>query len=148
MQYTRLGSTGLKVSRICLGTMTYGSSRWRHWVYDEAESLPFFKQALESGINFFDTADFYSIGVCEEVVGKALKEYANRDEIVLASKLFYSMSDEHYEFVRAMLLETQWKGVSPISGKPSNVPTNLSGDMPAVGFFWVSDVRQIFRVVD
>lgn len=94
MQYTRLGMSGLKVSRICLGTMTYGSSEWRNWVYDEEDSLPFFKQALEKGINFFDTADFYSYGVCEEVVGKALKKYAKRDEIVLASKLYYAMSDD------------------------------------------------------
>ena len=94
MQYTRLGSTGMKVSHICLGTMTFGSSKWRNWVYEEEESLPFFKHALEQGINFFDTADFYSIGVCEEVVGKALKEFANRDEVVLASKLYYAMSDD------------------------------------------------------
>ena len=74
--------------------MTYGSSKWRNWVYGEEESLPFFKQALEQGINFFDTADFYSIGECEKVVGKALKKYAKRDEIVLASKLYYAMSDD------------------------------------------------------
>ena len=74
--------------------MTYGSSQWRNWVYDEEESLPFFKQALEQGINFFDTADFYSVGVCEEIVGKALKQYAKRDEVVLASKLYYAMSDD------------------------------------------------------
>jgi aryl-alcohol dehydrogenase-like predicted oxidoreductase len=94
MKYIRLGSTGMKVSRICLGTMTYGSSKWRNWVLNEEESLPFIKHALEQGINFFDTADFYSIGVCEEVVGKALKQFANREEIVLASKLYYAMSDD------------------------------------------------------
>jgi aryl-alcohol dehydrogenase (NADP+) len=74
--------------------MTYGSSKWRNWVLNEEESLPFIKHALEQGINFFDTADFYSIGVCEEVVGKALKQFANREEIVLASKLYYAMSDD------------------------------------------------------
>ena len=67
MQYANLGSTGLKVSRICLGTMTYGSSKWRPWVLDEDASRPLIKQALEGGINFFDTADMYSLGASEEV---------------------------------------------------------------------------------
>ena len=63
MQYVNLGKTGLKVSRLCLGTMTYGSREWREWVLTEEESRPFIKRALESGINFFDTADMYSLGV-------------------------------------------------------------------------------------
>ncbi|HLL47686.1 MAG TPA: aldo/keto reductase, partial [Longimicrobiaceae bacterium] len=63
MQYTQLGATGLTVSRICLGCMSYGSSHWRPWVLDEAESRPFFRRAVEAGINFFDTADMYSLGV-------------------------------------------------------------------------------------
>ena len=63
------GKTGLKVSRICLGTMTYGASKWRDWVLDEQEARPFFKRAIELGINFFDTADMYSLGVSEEVPG-------------------------------------------------------------------------------
>ena len=71
MQYVNLGSTGLKVSRICLGTMTYGSSQWRPWVLDEDASRPLIKQALEGGINFFDTADMYSLGASEEVLGRA-----------------------------------------------------------------------------
>jgi aryl-alcohol dehydrogenase (NADP+) len=87
MDYVRLGSTGLKVSRLCLGCMTYGSTKWRPWVLDEAQSLPFFKRALEAGINFFDTADVYSQGESERVTGKALKEYARRHEIVLATKV-------------------------------------------------------------
>ena len=87
MDYVRLGNTGLKVSRLCLGCMTYGSSKWRPWVLDEAESLPFFKRALEAGINFFDTADVYSQGESERVTGKALKEYAKRHEVVLATKV-------------------------------------------------------------
>ncbi|SUZ91495.1 uncharacterized protein METZ01_LOCUS44349, partial [marine metagenome] len=74
MDYVNLGSTGLKVSRICFGTMTYGDPTWRNWVLPEDESRPFFKRALEYGINFFDTADMYSIGVTEEIVGRALKE--------------------------------------------------------------------------
>jgi 1-deoxyxylulose-5-phosphate synthase len=87
MDYVRLGQTGLKVSRLCLGCMTYGSSKWRPWVLDEEESLPFFKRALEAGINFFDTADVYSVGESERVTGKALKEYAKRHELVIATKV-------------------------------------------------------------
>lgn len=93
MDYVRLGSTGLKVSRLCLGTMTYGTPQWRPWVLDEAASRPFIKRAIEHGINFFDTADMYSRGVSEQVVGRALKEYAKRDEIVLATKVFYPVED-------------------------------------------------------
>jgi 1-deoxyxylulose-5-phosphate synthase len=89
MDYVRLGASGLKVSRLCLGTMTYGTPAWRPWVLDESASRPFIKRALEHGINFFDTADMYSRGVSEQVVGRALKEYAKRDEIVLATKVFY-----------------------------------------------------------
>jgi len=87
MDYVRLGNTGLKVSRLCLGCMTYGSSKWRPWVLDEEASMPFFKAAIEKGINFFDTADVYSQGESERVTGKALKEYAKRHEIVLATKV-------------------------------------------------------------
>ncbi len=93
MDYVRLGSTGLKVSRLCLGTMTYGTPAGRKWVLDEATSRPFIKRALEHGINFFDTADMYSRGVSEQVVGRALKDYAKREEIVLATKVFYPVDD-------------------------------------------------------
>lgn len=93
MQYVNLGRTGLKVSRICLGMMTYGSSQWRDWVLDEEASRPFVQRALELGINFFDTADVYSLGVSEEVTGRALRDFAKRDEIVLATKVFNPMSD-------------------------------------------------------
>jgi aryl-alcohol dehydrogenase (NADP+) len=92
MDLVNLGSTGLKVSKICLGCMTYGSPQWRDWVLPEKDSLPFFKRALEAGINFFDTADVYSNGVSEEVTGRALKEFgANREHAVVATKLFGSM---------------------------------------------------------
>jgi aryl-alcohol dehydrogenase (NADP+) len=91
MQYVRLGSSGLKVSRLCLGTMTYGSSKWRPWVLDDEASRPFFRQALEAGINFFDTADMYSDGASEEVTGRALKEMAKRHEVVIATKVFNPM---------------------------------------------------------
>jgi 1-deoxyxylulose-5-phosphate synthase len=93
MEYVRLGRTGLKVSRVCLGTMTYGTPEWRPWVLGEAASRPFFKRALEHGINFFDTADMYSRGVSEAVVGRALKEMARRDAIVVATKVFYPVGD-------------------------------------------------------
>ena len=93
MEYVRLGRTGLKVSRLCLGTMTYGTPAWRPWVLDEAASRPFFARALEHGINFFDTADMYSRGVSEEVVGRALKEMARRDQVVVATKVFYPVAD-------------------------------------------------------
>ena len=89
MQYVRLGQTGLKVSRICLGTMAYGDpTKGNHpWCMSEEEGRPFFRQAIEAGLNFFDTANVYSEGVCEEITGRALKEFARRDEIVLATKV-------------------------------------------------------------
>ena len=93
MEYVRLGRTGLKVSRICLGTMTYGTPQWRPWVLDEAASRPFIARAVELGITFFDTADMYSRGESERVVGRALKEFARRDQIVLATKAFYPVTD-------------------------------------------------------
>jgi aryl-alcohol dehydrogenase-like predicted oxidoreductase len=91
MEYVRLGTTGLKVSRICLGTMTYGSPKWRDWVLDEDKARPFYKRALEKGINFFDTADIYSLGASEEVTGRALRDFARRDEVVVATKVFNRM---------------------------------------------------------
>jgi aryl-alcohol dehydrogenase-like predicted oxidoreductase len=94
MQYVTLGRTGLKVSRICLGTMTYGTSQWRPWVLDEEPSRPFIRRALELGINFFDTADMYSLGVSEEVLGRALKDFATRDKVVVATKVFFPMSED------------------------------------------------------
>jgi aryl-alcohol dehydrogenase-like predicted oxidoreductase len=94
MDYVRLGSTGLKVSRICLGCMTYGAPSWRDWVLDEAQSRPFLKRALEGGINFFDTADMYSLGASEEVVGRAMKDFAGgRENVVIATKVYFPMRD-------------------------------------------------------
>ncbi len=93
MQYVNLGRTGLKVSRLCLGTMTYGDPAWRSWVLTEEASRPFIQRALEHGVNFFDTADMYSRGASEEVVGRALRDFARRDEVVLATKAFFPMSD-------------------------------------------------------
>jgi aryl-alcohol dehydrogenase (NADP+) len=92
MELVNLGTTGLKVSKICLGCMTYGSPEKREWVLDEAASQPFFRQAAEAGINFYDTADAYSDGKSEEVTGRALKEYAgSREDYVLATKVFMPM---------------------------------------------------------
>ena len=93
MDYVRLGSTGLKVSRLCFGTMTYGTPVWRPWVLDEAASQPFYQKAFESGINFFDSADMYSRGVSEEVLGRAVKKFARREEVVIATKVFYPVTD-------------------------------------------------------
>lgn len=94
MEYVRLGKTGLKVSRICLGAMTYGSPKWRDWVLDEEASKPFIQRALEAGINFFDTADMYSVGASEEVLGRALKEFGpSRENMVVATKVFNPMGE-------------------------------------------------------
>jgi aryl-alcohol dehydrogenase-like predicted oxidoreductase len=92
MQYVNLGRTGLKVSRICLGMMTYGSKKWREWVLEEEASRPFIQRALEMGINFFDTADVYSLGVSEEITGRALRDFARREEVVIATKVFFDMN--------------------------------------------------------
>jgi 1-deoxyxylulose-5-phosphate synthase len=94
MDYLNLGKTGLKVSRICLGMMSYGSPQWRDWVLDETASRPIVQRAVELGINFFDTADMYSLGVSEEVTGKLLKEFMRRDETIIATKVFNPMSDK------------------------------------------------------
>ncbi len=95
MEYVRLGSTGLKVSRLCLGMMTYGSKQWREWVLTEEEGRPFVRRALELGINFFDTADVYSQGVSEEILGRALRDFGpSRDKVVIATKVFSPMGDD------------------------------------------------------
>src|SRR5215470_12691383 len=95
MEYGKLGSKGLTVSRICLGCMTYGSKKWREWVLEEEESRPFIRQALEAGINFFDTADVYSLGASEEILGRTLKEFGpSRDQLVIATKVHGVMGDD------------------------------------------------------
>jgi aryl-alcohol dehydrogenase-like predicted oxidoreductase len=95
MEYTRLGNTGLEVSRICLGGMGFGDrERWLHkWVLDEEQSRPIIKQALELGINFFDTANVYSLGRSEEILGRALKDFARRDDVVIATKVHGRMHE-------------------------------------------------------
>jgi aryl-alcohol dehydrogenase-like predicted oxidoreductase len=95
MEYTNLGPTGTQVSRLCLGCMTYGSKKWREWVLDEEQGRPFIKRALELGFNFFDTADMYSLGRSEEVLGRALKDFGpSRDKLVIATKVFFPMGDD------------------------------------------------------
>src|SRR5271170_109432 len=95
MEYVNLGRAGVKVSRLCLGAMTYGSKRWREWVLDEEESRPFVRRALELGINFFDTADMYSVGASEEVLGRALRDFGPpRDQVAVATKVYNPMGDD------------------------------------------------------
>ena len=93
MNYVRLGRSGLKVSRICLGVMTYGDPAWRAWILSEEQGRPFIKRALEAGINFFDTADVYSRGRSEEVLGGAVRDFARRDDVVIATKAYFPMGD-------------------------------------------------------
>ena len=93
LPYVPLGSSGLKVSRLCLGTMTYGSKKWRPWILEEDEARPFFRRAVEAGINYFDTADMYSLGASEEITGRAIHDLTRRDSVVLATKVFFPMGD-------------------------------------------------------
>ena len=93
MDYVNLGRTGLRVSRLCLGAMTFGSLEWRPWVLTEEASRPFIRRALDAGINFFDTADMYSRGVSEEILGRALGDLTPRDQVVIATKAFFPMGD-------------------------------------------------------
>jgi aryl-alcohol dehydrogenase-like predicted oxidoreductase len=93
MNYVNLGRSGLKVSRLCLGMMSFGTPDWRPWVLSETDSRPILQRALELGINFFDTADFYSLGVSEEVLGRAVRDFATRDRVVIATKVFYPLTD-------------------------------------------------------
>lgn len=93
MHYCNLGKTGLQVSRICMGCMSFGSKQWREWVIEEEEARPIIKKALELGINFFDTANMYSMGVSEEILGRAIKDFADRDEVVIATKVYFPTKD-------------------------------------------------------
>lgn len=130
MEYTRLGSTGLRVSRICLGCMSYGApDRGRHpWTLDEQSSRPFIRKALDLGINFFDTANAYSEGTSEEIVGRVLREYGSRDELVIATKVFFPT--------------TQGRNVSGLSRK--SILTNIDASLRRLGTDHV-DLYQIHR---
>ena len=95
MQYTNLGKTGMKVSRLCLGMMSYGSKQWRDWVLNEEEAKPFIKRALDAGFNFFDTADVYSTGESERITGSLLKHFGvKRENVIVATKVNGQMSDD------------------------------------------------------
>lgn len=94
MQYVNLGKTGLKVSRLCLGMMTYGDPKWRDWILSEDDSRPMIKRAVELGVNFFDTANMYSFGASEEITGRALRDFAHRDEVVIATKVFFPVGNK------------------------------------------------------
>lgn len=95
MQYTNLGKTGMKVSRLCLGMMTYGSKTWREWILDEEAAKPFVKKALDAGINFFDTADVYSLGESEKITGNLLRHFGvRRENVVVATKVHGQLSDD------------------------------------------------------
>ncbi len=94
MERIQFGQTNLKVSQLCLGTMSMGSSAWKGWVLDEGDSIPILRRALDLGINFFDMADWYSLGRNEEVVARNLLKISTRERLVLATKLFYPMSDD------------------------------------------------------
>jgi aryl-alcohol dehydrogenase (NADP+) len=113
VQYVNLGASGLRVSRIGLGMMTFGTPAWRPWVLDEAAARPIVRRALDLGINLFDTADMYSAGLSEEVTGRLLREMASRDEVVIATKLFYPV-------------DLAFKGGNDPGPKPVLKP-NLSG---------------------
>ncbi|MBM4426742.1 MAG: aldo/keto reductase [Chloroflexi bacterium] len=95
MQYVNLGKTGMKVSRLCLGMMTYGSKTWREWILTEEESKPFVKKALDAGINFFDTADVYSLGESEKITGNVLRHFGvKRQNVIVATKVHGRLSDD------------------------------------------------------
>ena len=94
MEYANLGRSGLKVSRICLGMMSYGDPEWRQWILPEESGRPFIKRALEAGVNFFDTADMYSLGMSEQILGRAVRDFASRDAVVIATKAYFPMSDD------------------------------------------------------
>lgn len=113
MQFTRLGATGLQVSRVCLGMMTYGTPEWRPWVLDEEASRPVVRHAVELGINFFDTADMYSGGRSEELTGKFVREFCRREEVVIATKVYYPV-------------DVAFKGGASAAAKPDRRP-NMDG---------------------
>ena len=99
MEYVKLGRTGLEVSRICLGCMSYGDPAWRPWILDEETAGAHFRDAVEAGINFFDTADMYSRGRSEEVTGRWLRELTRRDEVVVATKLFFPLREGPWPWI-------------------------------------------------
>ena len=141
MDYVNLGSTGLKVSRICLGMMTYGNPRWRAWMLDETASRPLVQQAVELGINFFDTADMYSGGESEERTGKLLREIAPRDEFVIATKVYFPVDTSHRADAQAATTRHNPNGVG-LSRK--RILQAIDASLQRLGTDYV-DVYQIHR---
>jgi aryl-alcohol dehydrogenase-like predicted oxidoreductase len=129
MEYTRLGSTGLQVSRICLGMMSYGDPDWRDWTLGLDDADPLIARALELGINFFDTADMYSAGVSEEVTGELLRRHGQREDVVIATKVFFT-----------------WDAARPNSGGLSrkHIMDSIDGSLRRLGTDHV-DLYQIHR---
>ncbi|MGZ8253952.1 MAG: aldo/keto reductase, partial [Burkholderiaceae bacterium] len=142
MNYVNLGASGLKVSRIALGMMTFGTSQWRPWVLGEDEARPIVRRAVDLGVNFFDTADMYSAGVSEEITGRLVREYAQRDEVVVATKVF-------------MPVELGFKGMN-VPGQKTHARPNMQGlsrkrifaavdaSLTRLGMEWI-DLYQIHR---
>ncbi|SMQ77516.1 Predicted oxidoreductase [Bacillus sp. OV166] len=135
MEYTKLGNTGLDVSRLCLGCMGFGEKeRWMHpWVIDEEKSRTVIKKALELGINFFDTANTYSDGTSEEFLGRALKDFANRDEIVIATKVYFPLGKD-----------LNSKGPNSIGLSRKNIMREIDKSLKRLGTDYV-DLYQIHR---
>ncbi|HSC26143.1 MAG TPA: aldo/keto reductase [Vicinamibacterales bacterium] len=128
MQFVNLGRSGLKVSRLCLGVMTYGDPAWRPWILSEEAGRPFIQRALEHGVNFFDTADMYSRGVSEEVLGRAIRDFARRDAVVIGTKAYYPMSGDPND-----------RGLSR-----KHLMTSIDGSLKRLGTDYV-DLYQIHR---
>ena len=142
MDYVSLGKSGLKVSRIALGMMTFGTSEWRPWVLDEAAARPIVRRALELGVNMFDTADMYSAGVSEEITGRLIRDLAPRDEVVVATKVFFPV-------------ELGFKGMNAPGPKPKPRPhmqglsrkhilAAVDASLKRLGLEWI-DLYQIHR---
>ncbi|SUH67394.1 oxidoreductase [Salmonella enterica subsp. enterica serovar Madelia] len=126
MQYNTLGNTDLRVSRLCLGCMTFGEpSRGNHaWTLPEESSRPIIKRALEGGINFFDTANSYSDGSSEEIVGRALRDFARRDEVVVATKVFHRVGDLPEGLSRAQILRSIDDSLTRLGMEVCRYPAN------------------------
>ena len=140
MEYVNLGQTGLKVSRICLGMMTYGTSQWRPWILDEDASRPIVQRAVELGVNFFDTADMYSGGLSEELTGKFLREFSRRDEVVIATKVFFPVDLDFKPGSADMA--NRWLNSSGLSRK--HIFTAVDASLKRLGVDYI-DLYQIHR---
>ncbi|CAO3701231.1 unnamed protein product [Rhizopus microsporus] len=145
MQYVRFGNTGMKVSRFCLGCMTYGSSKWQAWVKDEEESLELIGKAYEAGINFFDTADAYSNGESERVLGKAIKKFnMPRSRIVVATKLFFTVSEEMSQNTLGVRAQADIQTVNSSGLSRKHIFEAVDASLERLGLDYI-DLYQIHR---